>query len=72
MEDWIPVGGDKDTQTCPDNFYPAFSCPLGAPAGPPTLVGPGNVWQRRFASALVHVDMDVRTNSGVVWDHCKL
>ena len=72
MEDWIPFGGDKDTQTCPDNFYPAFSCPLGAPSGPPALVGPGNVWQRRFAHALVHVDMDIRVNSGVVWDSCKL
>ena len=70
LGDWIPFGGDKGEQTCPDNFYPAFACPLGTPAGPPAQVGPGNVWQRRFASALVHVDLDVRVNSGVVWDRC--
>jgi hypothetical protein len=66
MGDYIPYGKNH---TCPDDFYPAFSCPLGAPAGPPVNVG-GYVWERRFASALVHVELDHRTASGVIWDNC--
>lgn len=65
MSDYIPFGLNH---TCPDNFYPALSCPLGPPLGPPALVGPGAYeYERQFQSATVKVNLANRTASGVVW-----
>ena len=62
MSDYIPFGPHH---TCPDNFFPAYACPLGAPAGPATNAS--GVYDRDFAFAHAHVDFNNRTASGVTW-----
>lgn len=77
-EDYIPVG---PSHTCPDDFYPQLKCALGAPEGPPQRVNSTSSslidddsddgsWKytRKFAHASVHVNLEVREETKVVWN----
>lgn len=62
--DFVPFGEDH---TCPDNWYPQFNCPLGAPLGPPKDEG-NYKYTREFEHASVFVDLnDDILKSRVSW-----
>ena len=51
----------------PNEWFPEYSKPLGAPAGPATTDSTRTVWQRKFAHASVYVDLRNRSASSIVW-----
>ena len=65
FDDYIPFGLHY---TVPTAFYPALSCPLGAPEAP--FARDGLVLTRSFAHADVRVDLGNRTNSRIDWRGC--
>eukprot|EP00041_Stephanoeca_diplocostata_P028183 m.789701 g.789701 ORF g.789701 m.789701 type:complete len:419 (+) comp23324_c0_seq11:324-1580(+) len=62
--DFVPFGEDC---TCPDNWYPEFNCPLGAPLGPPQDKG-NYQYTREYEHASIFVDLnDDILKSRVSW-----
>ena len=51
----------------PEQWFPEFRKPLGAPAGPAESDSTRTVWTRTFAHATVFVDLRNRTASRIDW-----
>lgn len=55
------------TRARPNEWFPEYTRPLGAPVGPATKDASGMKWNREFAHASVSVDLNDRTASKIQW-----